>query len=119
MEPADTHFENHVNGLIGRYGRLDFFEQALEKQKVTRHMINRADHKNFFESLFFHFISIGVIAFGFSGYSNALPKELSFLIPVGVVMLWAVRQHSRKVKTALYELSKFAVGLHAEKLAKQ
>lgn len=119
MHPAETNFEKQVQGLIDRYGKLKFFQQALEKKDVTRHLINHAKHKNMHETLFFSLVSIGVIPLGIVGYLDFQPKELSFLIPVGIVMFCAVRAHSRKVKEALSELSKLAVGVHAKKLSKQ
>lgn len=119
MHSAETNFEKQVYNLIDSYGKLSFFQQALEKQMVTRHMINRAKDKNMYESLFFYLISIGIISLGLVGNLNFQPKEFSFLIPVGIIMFWAVRNHSRKVKVALSELSKLAVGIHAEKLSQQ
>ena len=118
MEPAETNFEKQINGLIGRYGKLDFFVQALEKQKVTRHLIVHEQYVNMYKGLFFYAISIGVILLGLADSLDLQPKEFSFLIPFGIVMFYAVRNHSRKVKKALNELAKLATGIHAKKLAR-
>lgn len=118
MKDRKTEFEIQVQDLIYTYGELSVFKNALEKQKITRYMIVRAGHVNTYESLFFYLISALVISLGLSGFLEIQPKELRFLIPIGLVMLGAVHKHSKKVKTAIHELSKLAVGVHAEKLAK-
>ena len=53
METKDIDFENKINDLIDTYGKLDFLEQALEKQKVTRQLINRAKFNLTCLTLFF------------------------------------------------------------------
>ena len=105
--------------MIGTYGKLDFLEQALEKQKVTRQLINRAKFNLTCLTLFFSLISLGVISFGMLGFFESQPQELTFIIPIGVLLLWTVRNQARKIKAVLGELSKLAVGIHAEKLANQ
>ena len=117
MEAEKHHFETQVHNLIAQHGGLDFFEQALEKQKVTRHIIVHGQYMNTYKSLCFYTVSIGVILLGLAGFFDLQPKEFSFLIPLGIIMFCAVRNHSRKVKRALHELSKLAVGIHARKLA--
>jgi len=117
MKLDKTHFERQIDVLVNRYGKLEFFEKALDKQKVTKHMVVQANNKNFYESTFFYLISLGVFVFGFTGFFGMNPKEVSFLIPIGLVMFGAVYAHARKVKIALRELSKLAVGIHAKKLA--
>ena len=117
MKSAHTNFEKQINDLINKYGKQEFLKQALEKQKVTRQLINTAKFKLTCETIFFTLIGLGVILFGLSGLFESKPAELTFIIPVGIVMLWAVRNHSRKVNESLFELSKLAVGTHAKKLA--
>lgn len=117
MENFENEFSEQVNELIKKYGKLKYFEKALEKQKVTRHLIIHSKYINMYETMFFYLISVGVLLLGIAGLVDIKPKELSFLIPIGLVMLFAVQRHSRKVKKALNELSDLAVGIHARKLA--
>lgn len=116
METIKSDFEKQISELIEKYGRLDFFEKALGKQKVTRHMIVQAKGKNFYTSIFFYLVSVVVFAFGLTSYFDIRPKEFSFLIPISIVMFGAIYAHARKVRRALRELSKLAVGIHAKKL---
>jgi len=117
MKSVETEFDKQVNGLINRFGKLAFFDQALQKQKVTRHMIVHERYMNMYKGLFYYTISMGIILLGLAGFFDLQPKELSFFIPFGIVVFCAVLNHSRKVKRALHELSKLAVGIHARKLA--
>ena len=119
MKNTDSDFDAEIRRLISTFGKLDFLQQALEKQKVTRQLINKAKSKLQLQSFFYSLLSLGMILVGLLGFIDSMPQELTFIIPFGLVMYWSVRNHARKVKKALSELTKFAVGIHASKLAKQ
>ena len=118
METKGASFNDKIHDLIVTHGNFDFLQQALEKQKVTRHIINKAKSKLQLESFFYTLVSLATILVGLFGFLDSKPQELTFAIPVGLVMYWAVRSHARRVKKALNELAKLAVGIHARKLAK-
>ena len=118
METASNNIKEQIQSLMQEYGRLSFLKIALEKQKVTRQIVNVAKFKHSWESLFYYLLSLTVIVIGLTGFTKFLPLEVLLLTPVGVVMFWAVQSHSRRVKKALHELSKLATGIHAEKLEK-
>ena len=116
METESNNIEEQIQSLMQEYGRLGFLNLALDKQKVTRQIINVAKFKHFWGSSFFYLVSLTIIATGLTGYTKFAPLEVLFLAPIGIVIFWAVQSHSRKVKKALHEVSKLATGIHAEKL---
>lgn len=108
MNDIENNIEEQINSLINEYGKLDFLEQALNNQKVTRQLINRAKLKLKSSSLFFYSVSIAVFICGLVGIRESSPIELTFLIPLGIFMFAAVNRHAKKSKRALIALSKFS-----------
>lgn len=108
MNDIENKFEEEIISLINEYGKLDFLEQASNKQKVTRQLINRAKLKLRFASFFFYSVSIAVIICGLFGFKESNPVELTFLIPLGIVMFVAVNRHANKSKSALIALSRLS-----------
>ena len=115
----ESDFESRVNELIETYGNWWFFNETIEKQKVTRHIIKTARAKYslaaFYNSVFSYF----VIGTGLIGYLKSQPMELLFLIPAGTLWYWIRQSRFRRAKKAIEDLSNLATGIHARKLERE
>lgn len=109
-------FEIQVDEMIESYGNFYFFQQALEKQKVTRQIIRAAKSKNSRTAFFHYSLSLTIIGIGLTGYHKSNPMELLFLIPSGVWWFWFWQLRVRRIKSGIDELSKLTIGIHAKKL---
>ena len=113
----ESELDKRVGELIENYGNFDFFQQALEKQKVTRRIIRVAKSKNLWTAFFNYMLSLMIIGIGLTGYHKSKPMELLFLIPIGVWWYWFWQIRVRRIKSGIDELSKLATGIHAKNLS--
>jgi len=113
---VENDFEIRVGELIEKHGNFYFFQQALEKQKVTRQIIRAAKSKNSRTAFFHYLLSLTIIGMGLSGYHKSKPMELLFLIPIGVWWFWFWHLRVRRIKSGVDELSKLTSGIHSKKL---
>ena len=112
----ESDFERRVYELIETYGNWWFFLRALDKQKVTRHIINTAKSKYSLAAFYNSVFSFILIGTGLTGYLKSQPMELLFLIPVGTLWYWIRQFRFRRAKKAIEDLSNLATGVHARKL---
>jgi len=114
----ESDFELRMYDLIETYGNWWFFQKALDKQKVTRHIINTARSKYSLAAFYNSVFSFILIGTGLTGYLKSQPMELLFLIPAGTLWFWIWQSRFRREKKAIEALSKLATGIHARKLAR-
>jgi len=112
----ESDFEIRVYELIKTYGNWWFFQRALDKQKVTRHIINTARSKYSLAAFYNSVFSFILIGTGLTGYLKSQPMELLFLIPAGTLWYWIRQSRFRRAKKAIENLSNLATGVHARKL---
>lgn len=112
-------FDEQVHQLIEKYGQREFFTKTLETGQVTKQIIQDAEFALFFKTAFRYLISIVIMVIGLTGYLESKPLELLFLVPIGFLIFFVTRVHTRRTNKALAELSKLAMGMHAEKLARE
>jgi hypothetical protein len=101
----ETPFRIAIQGIIKSHGNYDFLTQTLENQNATKHIIQSAEFKTTYSSIFFYIFSALIIGLSLTGFFNIMPPEVTFLLPAGIGMFWAVRRHTKKLEAALHSLS--------------
>ena len=78
----ESELDKRVGELIENYGNFDFFQQALEKQKVTRRIIRVAKSKNLWTAFFNYMLSLMIIGIGLTGITSLNRWNCCSLFPL-------------------------------------